>query len=80
VTSFYRYGEGTVKTLPRDAEGVKHFFEDMNELIPKQMAESNRYELVTHMIISASEYLRGLIKAADWRLRRFWEAIGTREP
>jgi len=66
------------KRFPADAEGVKHFFEDMNELIPKQMAESNRYELDHAHDISASEYLRGLIK--DWRLRRILGSIGTREP
>jgi phytoene dehydrogenase-like protein len=66
------------RLFPTNAEGLKHFFEDMNELIPKQMAESNRYESDHAHDISASEYLRGLIK--DWRLRRILGSIGTREP
>ncbi len=64
--------------FPADAEGVKHFFEDMNELISKQKPDSNRSKLNQTHDISASEYLHNLIK--DGRLRRILGSIGTREP
>jgi phytoene dehydrogenase-like protein len=66
------------KLFPADAEGVNHFFEDMNKLIPKQMADPNRYELDHTHDISASEYLHNRIK--DGSLRRILGSIGTREP
>jgi phytoene dehydrogenase-like protein len=66
------------KLFPADAEGVNHFFEDMNEWIPKQMADPNRYELDHTHEISASEYLHNRIK--DGSLRRILGSIGTREP
>jgi all-trans-retinol 13,14-reductase len=70
--------KGLSALFPADAEGVKHFFEDMNELIPKQMADPNRYKLDHKHDISASEYLHNLIK--DGSLRRILGSIGTREP
>jgi len=66
------------KLFPADAKGVKHFFEDMNELISKQKHDPNRCTLNQKHDISASEYLHHLIK--DWRLRRILGSIGTREP
>jgi phytoene dehydrogenase-like protein len=66
------------KLFPADAEGVKHFFEDMNELISKQKPAPNLYKLDHTHDISASEYLHTLIK--DWRLKRILGSIGTREP
>jgi len=66
------------KLFPADAKGVKHFFEDMNELISKQEPDPNRNKLDHAHDISASEYLHHLIK--DWRLRRILGSIGTREP
>jgi len=66
------------KLFPADAKGVKHFFEDMNELISKQNHDPNRCTLNQKHDISASEYLHHLIK--DWRLRRILGSIGTREP
>jgi phytoene dehydrogenase-like protein len=64
--------------FPADAEGVKHFFEDMNKLISKQKPDSNRSKLNRTYDISASEYLHNGIK--DGRLRRILGSIGTREP
>ena len=66
------------KSFPADAEGVNHFFEDMNEWISKQNYDSHRSTLNQKHDISASEYLHHLIK--DWRLRRILGSIGTREP
>jgi phytoene dehydrogenase-like protein len=66
------------KLFPADAEGVKRFFEDMNELISKQKPDPNRSKLNPPHDISASEYLHNLIK--DWKLRRILGSIGTREP
>jgi phytoene dehydrogenase-like protein len=66
------------KLFPADAEGVKHFFEDMNELIFKQNRDPNRSTLNQKCDFSASEYLHNLIK--DWRLRCILGSIGTREP
>jgi all-trans-retinol 13,14-reductase len=70
--------KGLSALFPADAEGVKHFFEDMNKLISKQKPDSNRYKLNQTYDISASEYLHNLIK--DGRLRRILGSIGTREP
>jgi phytoene dehydrogenase-like protein len=64
--------------FPADAEGVNHFFEDMNKLISKQKPDSNRSKLNRTYDISASEYLHNRIK--DGRLRRILGSIGTREP
>lgn len=66
------------KLFPADAEGVKHFFETMNELISKQTHDPNRSTLTQKHDFPASEYLHGLIK--DWRLRRILGSIGTKEP
>lgn len=66
------------KPFPADAEGAKHFFVDMNELISKQKPDPNRHKLNQAHDISASEYLHHLIK--DGRLRRILGSIGTREP
>ena len=66
------------KLFLADAEGVKHFFEDMNELISKQKPDPNRSKLNQTHDISASEYLHDLIKG--WKLRRILGSIGTREP
>lgn len=64
--------------FPADAEGVKHFFEDMNKLISKQKPDFNRSKLNQAYDISASKYLHNLVK--DGRLRRILGSIGTREP
>jgi phytoene dehydrogenase-like protein len=64
--------------FPADAEGVKHFFEDMYDTISKQKPDPNRSKPNQIHDISASEYLHNLIK--DWRLRRILGSIGTREP
>jgi phytoene dehydrogenase-like protein len=64
--------------FPADAEGVKHFFEDMYDTISKQKPDPNRSKPNQIPDISASEYLHNLIK--DWRLRRILGSIGTREP
>ncbi len=67
------------KLFPADAEGVKHFFEDMNELISIQaIPDSNPVLSMTYPNVSAVEYLYARIK--DWRLRRILGSIGTREP
>ena len=66
------------KLFPADAERVKYFFENMNELISKQKPDPNRSKLNQTHDISASEYLHDLIK--DWKLRRILGSIGTREP
>jgi len=67
------------KLFPADAEGVKHFFEDMNELISIQaIPDSNPIQSMTYPNVSAVEYLYARIK--DWRLRRILGSIGTREP
>jgi phytoene dehydrogenase-like protein len=66
------------KSFPADAEGVKHFFEDMNEWISKQKPDPNRNKSNQTHDISASEYLQALIK--DRRLKRILGSIGTREP
>jgi phytoene dehydrogenase-like protein len=66
------------KLFPADAERVKHFFEDMNELISKQNHNPNRFRLNQKHGISASEYLHALIK--DCKLRCILGSIGTREP
>jgi phytoene dehydrogenase-like protein len=66
------------KLFPADAEGVKHFFEDMNKWISKQKPARSRYKFNQTHDISASEYLHALIK--DWRLKRILGSIGTREP
>jgi phytoene dehydrogenase-like protein len=67
------------KPFPRDAEGVKHFFEDMNELISIQaIPDSNPIQSMAYPNVSAVEYLYARIK--DWRLRRILGSIGTREP
>ena len=66
------------RLFPTDAEGVKHFFEDMNEWISKQKPAPNRSRLNQKHDISASEYLHNLIK--DGRLRCILGSIGTREP
>jgi ferredoxin--NADP+ reductase len=52
-----------------EAQGVEQFFKSIEEMISKPNQRSG---------ISASEYLKGLIK--DWRLRRILGSIGTREP
>jgi all-trans-retinol 13,14-reductase len=64
--------------LPADAEGVKNFFEDMNELISKEKPDFDRSKLNQRDDISASKYLHNLIK--DETLRRILGSIGTREP
>jgi phytoene dehydrogenase-like protein len=66
------------KLFPADADGVKHFFENMNELTPKQKPAANRYKLDHTHDISASEYLQNIIR--DARLKRILGSIGTREP
>jgi phytoene dehydrogenase-like protein len=66
------------RLFPADAEGVKHFFEDMNEWISKENHDPNQSRLNQKHDISASEYLQNLIK--DWRVRRILGSIGTREP
>ena len=55
--------------FPTDAQGVEHFFRSIEEMILNPHRGS---------AISASEYLKGLIR--DWRLRRILGSIGTREP
>ena len=54
--------------FPTDAQGLEHFFRSIEEMILNPHQRS---------AISASEYLKGLIK--DWRLRRILGSIGTRE-
>jgi len=66
------------RLFPDDAEGVEHFFEDMNELISKQNHDPNRSIPNQKYDLSASAYLHALIK--DWRLKRLLGSIGTREP
>jgi len=66
------------RLFPADAEGVKHFFLDMNELTSKQNHDPNRPRLNQKHDISALDYLQNLIK--DGRLRRILGSIGTREP
>jgi phytoene dehydrogenase-like protein len=66
------------RLFPADAQGVKHFFEDISVWISKQKPVPNRYKLNQAHDISASEYLHNLIK--DGRLRRILGSIGTREP
>ena len=66
------------RLFPADAEAVEQFFKDTDELISKQSGDSNRSKLRQTGDISASDYLRNLIK--DWRLRRILGSIGTREP
>ncbi len=62
------------KPFPADAEGVKHFFEDMNELISIQaIPDSNPIQSMAYPNVSAVEYLHARIK--DWRLRGFLEAL-----
>jgi phytoene dehydrogenase-like protein len=64
--------------FPVDAEGVKHFFEEMNELMARQKPAHNRYKLDRAHDMSASAYLQNTIR--DGRLRRILGSIGTREP
>jgi all-trans-retinol 13,14-reductase len=66
------------KSFPADVEGVKHFFEDMDELISIQKVDPNPSGSDKKQNLPASEFLHHLIK--DWRLRRILGSIGTREP
>jgi phytoene dehydrogenase-like protein len=66
------------KSFPADAQTVKQFFKDMDELISIQKVDRNPSGLDQKQNLPASEYLYHLIK--DWKLRRILGSIGTREP
>jgi phytoene dehydrogenase-like protein len=65
-------------SFPADAQAVKQFFDEMDELIAIRKADPNSSGLDLRQNIPASEYLHPVIK--DWRLRRLLGSIGTREP
>ncbi len=66
------------RSFPADAEGVKRFFLDLNELTSKQNHDPNRARRNQRHDISASDYLQNLIK--NGRLRCILGSIGTRDP
>jgi len=66
------------KSFPADAQAVKQFFKDMDELISIQKTDPNPSRLDQKHDIPASEYLHNVIK--DSRLKRILGSIGTREP
>lgn len=64
--------------FPSDAEGVERFFRDIKKWISNRKVYPENQKPNSNLPLSASEYLRKLIK--DWRLRRILGSLGTREP
>jgi phytoene dehydrogenase-like protein len=73
--------EELTKLFPREGKSVKHFFNDMEEILLAMKfpdTDPNRSILERASEKSALEYLSILVN--DWRLRRILGSQGTQEP